>query len=280
MIDGIKNVLVTITEEGREEQTSALGFGLTLAHEANAHLTVQAAAARFHVPYSMINDFSQRLVSAENRRIASLAEHFAQTAKAEAEFSGVVCTIESPQLYSSGLIERFLSHARVNDIAILDAEPSRMEIDRDLIEAGLFDSGRPVLIVPPGRSTFLCRRVIVAWDGSASAARAVAGAMPFLKAAEAAEIVSVVGEKDLSKTAAGTDLAPNLSRHGINVSVSNTSVGPTEDVATAIQRAATGFEASMIVCGAYRRSRLREWLLGGVTESMLNNCRLPILMTH
>ena len=280
MVEGIKSVLVTITEEGREEDVSALDYGLSLAREANAHLTIQAAAGRFHVPYSMLDDFSQRIISAENRRIAALAEHLAETAKAEADFAGVVCAVESPQLYYSELLDRFLAHARVHDLSILDAEPSRMEADWGLIEAGLFESGRPVIIVPPGRTRFECRHVVIAWDGSASATRAVAGAMPFLKAAEAVEILPVLGEKDLSASVPGAALAPHLARHGINVTVTNTAVGSNETVAAAIQREAAGFETSLIVSGAYRHSRLREWFLGGVTRSMLEHCRLPILMSH
>ncbi|POR47115.1 universal stress protein [Bosea psychrotolerans] len=280
MIEGIKNVLVTIAEEGRGKETSAFEYGLSLARQANAHLTVQAAAARFYVPYSMLDDFSQAIISTENRRIAVLAEAFAERAKAEADFAGVVCGVESPQLHFSELIDRFLANARVHDISVLNAESSKAEIDWDLIETCLFDSGRPVMVIPPGRTEFACRHVIIAWDGSASASRAVLGAMPFLKFAEAVEIVSVLGEKDLPNSVPGADLAPHLARHGVNVSVSNTTLASKETVAAAIQREAAGFEASLIVSGAYRHSRVREWLLGGVTRSMLEQCSLPLLMAH
>lgn len=280
MIEGIKSILVAITEEGRKEETVALGYGLSLARQANAHLTVQAAASRFHIPYSMLDDFSRDLISTENRRIAALAERFAGKAKDEADFAGVVCTVESPQLHYADLIERFLGHARVHDLAILDGEAGAIDGDRGLIESALFESGRPVLIVPPEQHSFSGQRIVIAWDGSANAARAVAGAMPILRAAEAVEIVSVVGEKDLSKSVPGADLAPHLARHGINVSVTTTSVGAKEDVAGAIQREAAGFKAGLVVIGAYRHSRLRQWLLGGVTQSLLKASRVPLLMSH
>lgn len=280
MIEGIKSVLVAITEEGRKEETFALGYALSLAQQANAHLTVQAAASRFSIPYSMLDDFGRDLISTENRRIAALAERFAGKAKDEAAFAGVVCAVESPQLHYNELLERFLGHARVHDLSILDAESETIDIDRGLIETALFESGRPVLIVPPEHHGFSGRRVVVAWDGSASASRAVAGAMPFLRSAEVVEIVSVVGEKDLSKSVPGAELAPHLARHGINVSVTTTVLGAKEDVAGAIQREAAGFKAGLVVSGAYRHSRLREWLLGGVTQSMLKRSRLPLLLSH
>lgn len=280
MIEGIKSVLVAVTEEGRKEETFALSYGLSLARQTNAHLTVQAAASRFHIPYSMLDDFSRDLISSENRRIAALAERFAGQAKGEADFAGVVCTVESPQLHYSDLIERFLGHARVHDLSVLDGESEAIDGDRGLIESALFESGRPVLIVPPEHHSFSGRRIVIAWDGSASASRAVAGAMPFLRAAEAVEIVSVVGEKDLSSSVPGADLAPHLARHGIDVSVTTTALGAKEDAAGALQREATSFKAGLIVSGAYRHSRLRQWLLGGVTQSLLKASRVPLLLSH
>lgn len=280
MIEGVKSVLVTIPQEGRDEDAAAFGYGLSLARQSDAHLTVQAPAGRFHIPYTALNAFAQKIVSAENRRVAALAEHFADVAKAEADFAGVVCTVESPQLYYQDLLNRFIAQARVHDIAVLNAEPAATQMYWDLIEVCLFSSGRPVLIVPPGRNDCACERIIIAWDGSANASRAVADAMPLLKSAKAVAIVSVMGEKDLSTSVSGTDLAPHLARHGIDVTVSDTTVGLKETVADAIQREAVEFRASMIVSGAFRHSRLREWILGGVTRSLLESCSLPLVMSH
>lgn len=280
MIDGIKNVLVAIPEEGRDDNDTALRYGLSLARQTSAHLTVQAPAGRFHIPYSVLSSFGQNIISAENRRIASLATAFAETAKAEADFAGVVCTVESPQLYYNDLIDRFLTQSRVNDITVLNAEPSVTEMYWDLVEVCLFGGGRPTLVVPPGVNDFACRRAIIAWDGSVSASRAVAAAIPVLKATEAVEIVSVMGEKDLSTSVPGTELAPHLARHGVDVTVSDISIRAGETVATALQREAASFESSVIVSGAYRHSRLREWIFGGVTRSLLQHCSYPLLMAH
>lgn len=280
MIEGIKSILVSITDEGREEETFALSYGLSLAREANAHLTVQAAASAYNIPYSLLSDFARNLVSAENRRIATLAKLFADRARQEADFAGIVCTIESPQLHFRDLAQRFLGYARVHDLSILDAGTNPIGANRELIETALFESGRPALIVPSGREKFSGRHIIIAWDGSASATRAVAGAMPLLRAAEAIEIVSVVGEKDLSKSIPGTDLAPCLSRHGIDVTVANTNLGTSTSVAEAIYQEVSNFGADIIVAGAYRHSRLREFLLGGVTQDLLKDSRTTLFMCH
>lgn len=279
MLSGIKSVFVAITEEGRREPSAALSYALSLAKAANAHLTVEAAATRYTIPYSMIDNFGQELISSENRRIAELAKAVAGQARSEADFAGVVATIEAAQSNFGTLRERLVSRGRVADITVLDAESSSAEIDRGLIEAVLFDSGRPLILVPPERAAFDARNVLIAWDGGASAARAVGDALPILRTADSVEILSVAGEKDLANSVPGAELAPHLARHGIKVTVNLVSSNG-HDVADIIRSQAAAFGAGLIVAGGYRHSRLREFLLGGVTQSLLKRCDLPLLLSH
>lgn len=279
MAPSIKSVFTAYTEEGQGEQDAALGYALSLAEQSGAHLTIQAAAMRYAVPASLVGDFGVAFVQSENRRIDALAERFAAHAKTSAALSGVNSTIETPRLVYSELADRLVGEARVHDLSVLDIEKDAAERDRGLIEAALFDSGRPVIIVPPGAETFATKRILIAWDGSAGAARAVAEARPFLKGAEV-EILSVTGEKDLSRLVAGAELAPHLARHGASVTVRNVAVSGGNDVAETIRQAATAFGADLIVCGAYKHSRLREWLLGGVTQSLLKSTPVPLLMSR
>lgn len=279
MAPSIKSIFTAYTEEGQGERESALGYALSLAQQAGAHLTIQAAAMRYAIPASLIGDFGVAFVRAENRRIGVLAERFAELARTSAGLAGVTSTIETPQLVYAELSDRLVAHARVHDLSVLDLEKDAAERDRGLIEAALFDSGRPVIIVPPGSETFAAGRILIAWDGSAGAARTVAEARPFLPGAEV-EILSVTGEKDLSRFVAGAELAPHLARHGASVTVRNVALSGTSDVAETIRQAAADFRADLIVCGAYKHSRLREWLLGGVTQSLLKSSPLPLLMSR
>lgn len=279
MAPSIKSIFTAYTEEGQGERESALGYALSLAQQAGAHLTIQAAAMRYAIPASLIGDFGVAFVRAENRRIGVLAERFAELARTSAGLAGVTSTIETPQLVYAELSDRLVAHARVHDLSVLDLEKDAAERDRGLIEAALFDSGRPVIIVPPGSETFAAGRILIAWDGSAGAARTVAEARPFLPGAEV-EILSVTGEKDLSRFVAGAELAPHLVRHGASVTVRNVALSGTSDVAETIRQAAADFRADLIVCGAYKHSRLREWLLGGVTQPLLKSSPLPLLMSR
>ncbi|WP_336491782.1 universal stress protein [Methylobacterium nigriterrae] len=279
VLSGICDILVGITEEGRgDEAASSLGYGLTLARAASAHLTVQSASIRFMTTALPLCGFADELVVAENCRLASLARSAAERAASDAERAGVTCTTESPSLMHHELVARLSARTRLHDLIVLDAEPLAVAPDRDLMEGVLFRSGRPVIVVPAGHNAFSARRLIVAWDGSAQAARAANDAMPFLRAAEAVEIVCVGDAEKLLSSVPGVEFAPHLARHGVEVTVKDR---PLEvDVAETLRREAALFRADMIVMGAYRHSRVREWFLGGVTQSLLARSPVPLFLAH
>lgn len=280
MIENLKSILIGLTKEyGPDEVSSALGYGLSLAQQAGAHLTVQAASVKLTLSAAGMSRVVAGLVHAENKRLQALAEAVARNAQADAATGGIICTTETPHLRYSELLAVFTQQARLHDLTILDAESRAIDIDRGLIEALLINSGRPLLVVPPGRDAFSCRRIILAWDGSAKAARAAADALPFLQTAEGVDVVSVTGEKDLPDTVMGAEIAPHLSRHGVKVTV-HCLAAAGGDAAQAIRNAATRFEADMIVMGGYVHSRLREMALGGVTQSLLRRSPVPLLMAY
>lgn len=280
MLQGIRSVLVGLTEEGREEPVAALPYALSLAAAAGAHLTVQAASLKLALTHSFVSDLASGLVAAENRRLRELAAAAAERARADAEAAGVACSVESPQLSYGEFVGAFLAQARVHDLAVLDAEEHAIDVDRGLIEAAVFRSGRPVIVVPPGRTAFSARRAIVAWDGTAGAARAVAEALPFLRAAEAVAVVSVTGEKSLAGAAEGSALVAHLARHGVRAEARTLAVGAGGGVAGVLRDQVELVGADLLVMGAYERSRLRELVLGGVTQEILRSPPAPLLMTR
>jgi nucleotide-binding universal stress UspA family protein len=279
MVENIKSVLIGLTKEfGPDETSSALSYGLSLAQQAGAHVTVQAASVKLALNNASVGRSAGGLVQAENRRLQSLAEAVARSAQVEAEAVGVTCTTQSPHLGYADLITSFRAQARVHDLTILDAEAESLNLDRGLFDVLLIDSGRPVLLVPHDLATFTARRVIVAWDGSAKAARATNDAMPFLRTAEAVEVVVILGDKDLSETAQGDDLAPHLARHGVKVKVNRIGVRG-GDVGQTLQDRAARYGADMIVMGGYVHSRLRELVFGGVTQTLLKCSPVPLFMS-
>jgi nucleotide-binding universal stress UspA family protein len=280
MLSNVKSVLVGITQEsGENESFSALSYALSLAGLAGAHLTVQAASLKLVLTHSFVSDFAAGLVAAENQRLFALAEAAAGHTRDAASATGVACATESLSLSYPDLLEAFTAQARLNDLTVLDAEPLALSTDRGLIEAVITKSGRPLLVVPPGVETFRTKRMLLAWDGSAKAARALNDALPFLRSADAVEVVSVEGEKDLSDTVRGAEIAPHLARHGVKVTVT-TLTAENGDVAELLRRHAILTRADMLVMGAFVHSRLRQAVLGGVTQALLKKSPVSLFLSH
>ncbi|MCJ2087454.1 universal stress protein [Methylobacterium sp. E-005] len=278
-LTGLRDVLVGTAVEGEREATSsAIGYGLTLAKAANAHLTVQSASGRLSGDDAWLGAFDSEGVSIMDRRLDTLARSIAEHTAGDAAQAGVVCTTEAPSLPYPDIVNRLAARARLHDLTILDIGPRTYDIDREMVEKALFYSGRPVIAVPPGHDTFSAWRIIVAWDGSAQAARAANDALPFLRAAEAVEIVTIGTEAVIHATVPGAEFAPHLARHGVNVTVNDLPTG--ESVASTLRSQAGLFRADMIVMGAYRHSPTREFFFGGVTRSFLRGSPAPLFLAH
>jgi len=280
MFESVKNILVSLTEEGRNESQSSLWFAFLLADVSTAHLTIHAASLRLKLPSALVSRMAAKLVAQENRRLISLAEQLASEAQREAEMSGILCSVEVPHLAYADLRIALIAQARVHDLSIFDMQHNLLLPDSGLIEAALFTSGRPTLIVPDSHQAALPKHVLIAWDGSARAARAVADALPFLKAAETVEIFTIVGEKDLSQSVPGAELAPRLAHHGIRVTVKDRSLIRDADLSDTLKDQIGLSRADMVVMGAYVHSRLHEWVVGGLTRYMLTSSPVPVLMSH
>lgn len=170
------------------------------------------------------------------------------------------------------------SHARYFDLAVVGWEPGNATA-RMLAEAMIFGAGRPVLVLPDSASAAPIERIAIAWDGSRVAARALADAQPFLAHASKVHILTVVDEKPLKPTVDGERLADSLRRRGLNADFVAVTA---EDcpIAVTLQDQAIERGVDMLVMGAYGHSRVREFVLGGATEGVLADVRLPILMSH
>ena len=144
----------------------------------------------------------------------------------------------------------------------------------------LFGCGRPVLMVPRyGDFPRMGDHVLVAWNGSAEASRAVHDAFPFLAQARKVTILSVNPDADETGDLPGADIARHLARHGIDVVVTRTD-GRDIDTSDVLLNFAADEAADLLVMGGYGHSRLREFAFGGVTRSILRTATLPVLMAH
>jgi nucleotide-binding universal stress UspA family protein len=123
-------------------------------------------------------------------------------------------------------------------------------------------------------------KVVCCWDGSRTAARAINDALPFLKKANAVELLIVEDEKPANEQVLrGTEIGQHLARHDIKVGV-KTMPAAGMDVAKAISSHVSGGSTSLLVMGGYGHSRMREFVFGGVTRGMLSAMTVPVFMSH
>ncbi|WP_245430100.1 universal stress protein [Mesorhizobium sp. WSM3859] len=151
-----------------------------------------------------------------------------------------------------------------------------------VIEGTLFSSGKPILLVPKGATvTLKPKRVLVAWDASLEASRALRESLDTLSGADEVRIVMVDPIEDERHHGAepGADVATYLSRHGVKVTMDRLP-SSTHSIADVLRQHAVDTGAELMVIGAYGHSRLRERIFGGVTRSMIENPGLPIIMAR
>ncbi len=144
----------------------------------------------------------------------------------------------------------------------------------------IMEAGLPALLAPAGEATLSGRYVVVAWQNSRECRRAVGDALPFLARAERVFLVRVAGGSAGEKDPSGLEeVAGRLKRHGITVEA-ETKASAMASVALDLQQAADRHGADLIVTGAYGHSRVREWVLGGVTRDLIGGASKFVLFSH
>jgi len=186
---------------------------------------------------------------------------------------------------------RLVDHARLHDLTILPHyEKSQVNPEDRLFDIGLqtknaeaaiFESGRAVLLLPERSKRAFSgspEQVVVAWDHSGPAARAVGDALPLLRRAKRVRVVTVTGEKPIH-TRSGARLADHLARHEIEAVFEERPSGG-KPIGEALETYALEQEIDLLVMGAYGHSRAREFILGGATRSVLHRPAVWTLLSH
>ncbi|MCB1451425.1 MAG: universal stress protein [Nitratireductor sp.] len=219
------------------------------------------------------------IAEANRKRMAELGESFEKACEGEL-VSGEWRGFES---FSGDSAINAITSAFSADIVVAQqADPDHPESGEINLEALLFETGRPVLMIPYTWTPPLkMDRIIIAWNGKKEAARAVFDALPFLKKAKSVEILLIDPQENDEHSAAmaGADIAVSLERHGIKAEVVNQPSGGIP-VGEAIENRISETGADMLVMGAYSRSRVSEMLFGGATRTMLSSMMVPVLMSR
>jgi nucleotide-binding universal stress UspA family protein len=277
---GLKDIVVYV--DSAEATKPRVGFAVALAKAQGAHLIGIAFAPTALLPLYGADvgfaDMSEVLDGVKTQSEAAL-----EAFRLRAEQAGVSCEARLIQGMGEEFPGDFACRARHADLAILgqprDADPLIGQYA--LVERCLFASGRPVIIVPADPAKLAIDGTIVAaWDGSAEAARAFNDALSFLTGAKRV-VMLAVGEQPAEGGCGPSedDMLAHLRRHGIKVEPLR--IAPGEgDVARLLLTAAGEAGADMIVMGAFHHSRMRQFILGGVTATMLEAATIPLFMAH
>jgi nucleotide-binding universal stress UspA family protein len=219
--------------------------------------------------------------AAEAKKNLTNAENLLVAFQDAAERRGVFQDRILEHCLTSEVPDLFIEYAKLRDLTIVPV-PKGEHIDQWYAESIIFGSGRPTLIVPHTRKlagAFALDTVVVAWDFSRPAARAVADALPILEKAKHVFVVTVTNEKVIDTKRSGAELAKHLARHGIDV-VLDTVNAAGRGIGDVLESYVTSRNADVLVMGAYGHSRIREFILGGATRSMLSRPPLPIFFSH
>ncbi len=279
----LKDILVHL--DGTARSALRLRLAVDLARRHQAHLTglhvvdilLPIIASADAGSGAMMGELLDRMRSEAMEAAAGVEAGFRETLRRE----GVAGEWRLVEGSASTVVAL---HARYADLVVLgqDDPEGGQPAGTAMLEAALFESGRPLLVVPyAGDFTTLGERVLVGWNASAESSRAVHDALPILARAGKVVVSSVNPRTGIDGHGEepGADVARHLARHGVKVEVEHTTA-PEIGAGDMLLNRAAELSADLLVIGAYGHSRLRETILGGVTRTLLQQMTVPVLMSH
>jgi nucleotide-binding universal stress UspA family protein len=279
----IQDLLLPITDTSGDP--NAVSAAIALAAAYGAHLSVvQPVSLPLSVasPWGITPDFMQGEIYEELR--AGAAGKAAKL-RVQLEKEGISWEVRVDEALLVDPPRAMARQARYADLSVMTAPKQGADdraVARAFFSSVLFESGRPVLVIPPHHPVELpFRHVVVAWKPSREATRALHDALTLLARATSIDVVTVdpeVSDRQHGEDP-GVDIATHLARHDLQVNVVNLPRSG-QTVATTLLRHAAATEAQLLVAGGYGHSRLREWVLGGSTRELLQATHLPILFSH
>jgi nucleotide-binding universal stress UspA family protein len=275
----IKDILVNL--KLGEDRDAAGDYAIAIAGSLDAHVAAVAFCYDPVVPPSIMGGIPSDFIDAQRAESAKVAKAAIARFEAAAKRNGLSAETRMLNATLAGAADQFGRMARRFDLSVIgQPKPDTGGPEEFITEGALFESGRPVVVVPYIQKGGLkLDRIIACWDGSRTAARAIADAMPFLERSKSIELLIVSGDRGKSDEIPGADMGEHLARHGLKVDVKRI-VSKDVDVTNTILSYAADCSADFMIMGGYGHSRLREFILGGVTRGILASMTVPVMMAH
>ena len=280
----IKDILLALTAYPERTPETSVTDAVAIAAAFDARLAAIVCDVKIKLPSALFESALidlPGLAAGEAKKSADNVSRLLTAFTEETRRQGVASETISETCFTMEVPEILVEYARLRDLTILPV-PKGDDFDQWYAESIIFGSGRPTLIIPrewKRRVPFRIDTAVVAWDFSKAATRSVADAIPALQKAKRVYVVTVMNEKEIDTRRSATELAKHLAHHGIEVVVDSIDAAG-RDIGTAIKSYCATRDADLLVMGAYGHSRLREFILGGATRSILSQPTIPVLMSH
>jgi nucleotide-binding universal stress UspA family protein len=277
-----KNLLVHIPTE--RSPRPVIEGSVSLAHACGAHLDAFSVGYEATTNVPLVAEGGAAVAAifeVEEQRATERAETALGVFEVEARNAGIsystraLCALPADAASIAG------ATARLYDLTIvLQPEFDRVTFDNTLPQEILFEAGGPVLFMPyTFRGAFAARRIGVCWDGSRLAARALRDAMPLIRQADALTIITITNGETPPVESSSEHLIRHLARAGLPAKIASIAASRS-DIQPGLLSIAADESLDLLVMGGYGHSRLREFVLGGVTREMLRSMTVPTLMSH
>jgi len=275
-----KDIVVHV-DDSRNTSTR-LDIATELAQRFDAHLTGIYVKTPIYLPAYVAAQVGPDVLDLQAKSSSEAAEKVGDQFGETMRKSGLI----SEYRVGEGPIDEVVAlHSRYADLAVIgqtDPDGDAPADDLDMAGHVVLYSGRPVLVVPyAGSFSNIGKRILVAWNGSREAARAVNDAMPFLEGAKQVTVLSVnpSDTRDPLGDLPGADISLHFARHGVNVEASQIVADDIQVGDMLLSRVSDG-GYDMIIMGGYGRSRLRELVMGGASRHLLHHMTVPVFIAH
>jgi nucleotide-binding universal stress UspA family protein len=278
----MKTILVPTEDD--DAMSSALETALILARRWDSY--IEGFALRWKIAEFVSADMGAVVVQADHREITRMETQARAIFESFMQKHGVPRSTASTDSLSFGWLDNapegdaFVgSHGRVFDVIVMNRSGRNTTGLRNrAINAGLFESGRPILLAPPSPPAQIGTNVLIAWNRSTEQARATAFAMPLLQKADRVTVLTVIGGTEVSGPSA-EQLVRYLRRNRIVTDLKTAELNGRSTGETVLAMAQS-LGCDLLIKGAYTQSRLRQMIFGGATQHVLANAVIPVLLAN
>ena len=277
----IKDVFLPLVGQPRGPALAAIATCVAVAADLGARITALALEEDVFVRPTVISPGDLDSAEASGSREVSDVQQLLNAFTNAASRANIRAQSRSGKVPADQIASILAEHARFSDLTLVPVRPHDSQTEH-IIETLLFESGRPLLLCPEQHVDELrpeFENVMIAWDHSARAARAVGDALPILQAAASVRVVTVADDKADAVVQSGTALVDHLREHGVYASFETTKGGGSS-IGKVLGSWANSHAMDAIVMGAYHHSRLNEIVWGGVTKTVIGQPPCWVMISH